>query len=146
MMYLKLTNLTIKEAFAIEEFSLKKENYDVAIKLLKDRFANTQIIVSSLMDALLKLSAVADVNDLYIIRSLYDKIKTQVRSPGNLGTSSEFYIILLVPVIVNKLPDELQLEVSRKLGKGKWDVQEFMKKFKTELEARERLCNEKGWN
>ena len=30
-------------ASAIEGFSLTKENYDAAIKLLKDRFANTQI-------------------------------------------------------------------------------------------------------
>ena len=40
-------------ASAIEGFSLTKENYEAAIKLLKDRFANTQIIVSSHMDALL---------------------------------------------------------------------------------------------
>jgi hypothetical protein len=38
-------------ASAIQGFSLTKENYDAAIELLKDRFANTQIIVSSHMDA-----------------------------------------------------------------------------------------------
>ncbi|XP_028413518.1 uncharacterized protein LOC114536352 [Dendronephthya gigantea] len=49
-------------ASAIEGFSLTKENYDAAINLLQDRFAKTQIIVSSHMDALLKLNAIKDIN------------------------------------------------------------------------------------
>ena len=57
-----------------------------------------------------------------------------------MDTSSESYGSLLIPVIVNKLPKELQLVISRKLEKGKWDVEQFMKEFKTELEARERCC------
>jgi hypothetical protein len=91
------------------------------------------------MDALLKLNAVVDINDLDRICGLYDKIETHV-SLENLGTSSESYGSLLIPVIVNKLPEELQLVISRKLEKGKWDVEQFMKEFKTELEARERCC------
>ena len=82
---------------AIEGFSLTKENYDAAIKLLKDRFANIQIIVSSHMDALLKLQAVADINDLHGIRVLYDKIESHVRSLENLGTSSESFWQLIDP-------------------------------------------------
>ena len=92
------------------------------------------------MDALLKLTAVTDINDLHGIRGLYEKIETHVRSLENLVTSSESYRSLLIPVIVNKLPEELQLVISRKLEKGKWDVEQFMKEFKTELEARERCC------
>ena len=92
------------------------------------------------MDALLKLNAVADINDLHGIRGLYDKIKTHVRSLENLGTSSESNGSLLIPVIVNKLPEELQLVISQKLDKGKWDIEQFIKDFKTELEARERCC------
>ena len=92
------------------------------------------------MDALLKLNAVVDINHLDRICGLYDKIETHVRSLENLGTSSESYGSLLIPVIVNKLPEELQLVISRKLEKGKWDVEQFMKEFKTELEARERCC------
>ncbi len=127
-------------ASAIEGFSLTKENYDAAVNLLKDRFANTQVIISSHMDALLKLNAIVDMSELSKIRGLYDKIETHVRSLQNLGISSESYGSLLIPVIVNKLPVELQLVISRKLDKANWDVEKFMEEFKTELEARER-CN-----
>ena len=75
------------------------------------------------MDALLKLMTVADMNDFHVIRGLYDKIETHVSSLKNLGTSSEsYYGSPLIPVIVNKLPEELQLVISRKLEKGKWNV------------------------
>ena len=71
-------------ASAIEGISLKKEDYQAAIKLLKVRLANLQLVMSSYMDALLKLRAVEDINDLMIndirhindIRSLFDKIET----------------------------------------------------------------------
>ena len=127
-------------ASAIEGLSLTKENYNAAVNLLKDRFANTQVIISSHMDALLKLNAIVDMSELSKIRGLYDKIETHVRSLQNLVISSESYGSLLIPVIVNKLPVELQLVISRKLDKANWDVDKFMEEFKTELEARER-CN-----
>ncbi len=92
------------------------------------------------MDALLRLNAIVDMSELSKIRGLYDKIETHVRSLQNLGISSESYGSLLIPVIVNKLPVELQLVISRKLDKANWDVEKFMEEFKTELEARER-CN-----
>ena len=43
---------------AIAEFSLTKENYETALELLKDRCPNLQVIVSSHVDALLKLESV----------------------------------------------------------------------------------------
>ena len=54
---------------SVEGFLLTKDNYDFAVKLLKDRFAKTQIIVSSHMNALLKLNAKADIYDLLRDRS-----------------------------------------------------------------------------
>ena len=39
---------------------------------------------------------------------------------------------------VNKLLEDLQLVISRKLKKGSWDAGKFMEEFKTQLEARER--------
>jgi siroheme synthase len=47
-------------AAAMAGFSLTDENYETAFKLLEETFANPQIIVSSHVDALLKL-------DLFLI-------------------------------------------------------------------------------
>ena len=83
-------------ASSIEGFSLTNENYEAAIKLLKDRFANPQIVVSSHMDALLKIKAVEDLNDLTSIRSLFDKIETCPKS-GKFGHTFKFLWKLVDP-------------------------------------------------
>ena len=70
-------------ASAITGFALTDENYETAVQLLEERFANPQVIVSSHMNALLKLEAVSDILDVGMIRRLYDSIETHIRSLDN---------------------------------------------------------------
>ena len=90
---------------AIARFALTDENYEVAVQLLEDRFANPQMIISSHMDALLKLDAVSEFLDVGKIRRLYDTIDIQIRSLQNLKVSSEKYGTLLVPLVLVKIPE-----------------------------------------
>ena len=60
-------------ANAISGSSLTNDNYEEAINILKDRFGNKQIIISSPMNSLLKLPT-AKENDLQQLRSFYDKV------------------------------------------------------------------------
>lgn len=49
--------------------------------------------------------------------------------------------MLLIPILLNKLPQELRLIISRKFeGNDGWQLDELLKVFKAEVEARER-CN-----
>ncbi len=77
--YLK-TLLEGSAASAIAGFSLTEENYDTALKLLKDRYANSQVIVSSHVDALLKLESVSNIHEISKVRNLYDSKETHIRS------------------------------------------------------------------
>ena len=54
-----------------------------------------------------------------------------------MGVSSEHYGPLLIPIVLEKLPDEIKLEISRKLGKENWKINEFLKILKQEIMARE---------
>ena len=45
---------------------------------------------------------------------------------------------MLVPVMLNKLPQELRLVISRKFERDLWDFDLFIQVFREELEARER--------
>ena len=127
-------------ASAIDGFALTADNYESAVKLLKDRFADLQIIISSHMEELLNLPAVSDIHKVSKIRQLYDSIETHIRSLRNLGIDSNSYGSLLVPLIVSKLPEEMRLIVARNLEKNEWNIDKLLCKFKLELEARER-CN-----
>ena len=44
---------------------------------------------------------------------------------------------MLIPIILEKLPNAVQLQISRKLGKTNWDVEEFIKCVNEEVTARE---------
>ena len=54
-----------------------------------------------------------------------------------MGIQSEHYGPLLIPVILDRLPDEIKLEISRKLGKENWRIDDFTKVLKEEITARE---------
>jgi hypothetical protein len=127
-------------ASAIDGFALTADNYESAVRLLKDRFADPQIIISSHMEELLNLPAVSDIHKVSKIRQLYDSIETHIRSLRNLGIDSNSCGSLLVPLIVSKLPEEMRLIVAQNLEKNEWNIDKLLCKFKLELEARER-CN-----
>ena len=71
------------------------------------------------------------------LRILYDKIEGNVRALNSLGINSNDFGPLLIPIILEKLPNVIRLQVSRKLGVGNWKVEEFMGSINEELTARE---------
>lgn len=75
---------------AIEGFPLTNQNYVEAMLVLKERFGNPQLIVSSHMNNLIKLDKVTNssVGDL---RCLYDKIESNVRALSSVGISSTYF-------------------------------------------------------
>lgn len=85
-------------ASTISGFSLSATNYEAAVSLLKERFANPQAIIASHMEQLLKITRVTDENDKKQMRSVYDSIEAKIRSLKNLGIESAQYCSLLVPI------------------------------------------------
>ena len=63
-----------------------------------------------------------------------------LRSLETLGIEPSSYGSLLVPVVKAKLPNEVNLLLSRKFESNTdvWSIQEMLKELKLELEARER--------
>ena len=71
------------------------------------------------------------------IRAVRDNLEIQVRGLQALGIDSAQYGALLIPISMVKLPEELQLMVSRE-DKGNREVTSVIKAVKNEVEARER--------
>ena len=87
------------------------------------------------MDALLKLPSVNSVHETKKLRELFDKIEINIRGLNALGVESQSFGNLLVPIVVEKIPSELRLVVSRKFGSEKsWNLDALL----SALEARER--------
>ena len=121
----------------IEGISLSNDNYMQALGLLKERYGNPQLVIASHMDKLLKVDKVNISKNSKELRSLYDQIEGHVRSLYSVGVRSEHYGPLLIPIVLEKLPEEIRLEISRKLGTSNWKIDEFMKVMKDEVTARE---------
>ena len=113
-------------------------NYHEAITILRKRFGKKQQIISRHMDILLNVELVISQHNLKSLRHLYDIVESYVRSLKALGVSPESYGSLLASVLLNKLPQELRLIVSRKITDGDWSLDALMEVMEQEVEARER--------
>ena len=122
---------------AICGLKLTGANYSEAIDILKRRFGNKQQIIAKHMDVLLGLEAITSQHNLRGLHYLCDLIESQVRSLRSLGVPSESYGSLLLSVIINKLPHEIRLIVSRDVAGGEWELDKLMV-VENEVEARER--------
>ena len=61
---------------------------------------------------------------------------------NSLGVKVESYSSLLSSVLLNKLPEEIQLLVSRKVPEKDWRLTSLLEVFEEELQARERVTSE----
>ena len=84
---------------------------------------------------LVNLEAVTSAHNVKGLSRLYDTVESNVRSLKSLGVESSTYGTLLAGVLFNKLPQDIQLIVSRKTGASDWKLSELIGE---ELEARER--------
>ena len=113
-------------------------NYAEAVSTLKKRFGGTQQIISKHMEALLQTEAVSSSQNVKALRRLFDNISSHMRSLASLKVKEEMYGSLLCPVLINKIPPDLQLIVCRKVPEADWELKTLMSAIK-EIVARERL-------
>ena len=71
-------------------FTMTSGNYKEVIDVLHERFGSKDVIISSHMDALLKLPLVYN-SDTKRLRSVYDLIEQNIRGLKTLGISSKEY-------------------------------------------------------
>ena len=131
---------------AISGLKLTSANYEEAIAVLKKRFGNKQQIIARHMEMLLNIDAVTSQYNLKGLRHLYDTVESQVRGLKSLGVSAESYGSLLVSVLLNKLPQELRLIVSRQVNEEEWNLDGLLSMVEKEISARERALRLANWH
>ena len=88
-------------------------NYEEAIDILKARFGNKQQIVNRHMEILLNLDTATCHYHERSLRQLHDTVESNVRSLKSLRVSRESYGGLLSSILMNKLPQEFRLVITR---------------------------------
>ena len=125
---------------AISGLALTAANYREAVSILEKRFGNKPQIVSKHMDVLIHMEGVTSPHNIKGLRHLYDLVESNVRSLKSLGVKSSSYGSLLASVLITKIPQELQLIITRKIGGDDWNFDAMMVILGEELQARERIA------
>ena len=92
------------------------------------------------MEVLLSVDAIMSEHNLKGLRHLYDVVEAQVRGLKSLGVPAEAYGSLLTSVLLNKLPQELRLIVSRQMSEEEWTLDSLMEVLEREITVRERAA------
>ena len=103
-----------KASLALQGLVLTSENYVAAKGLLNERFGDDQIIIAAHMDALLNIAPIGN-NNVTELRNIYDLIEVHTRNLQILDVDARHYGPVLVPVVMNKLPSQFRLEITRKM-------------------------------
>ena len=95
------------------------------------------------MKTLLNLEAVMSDKNLCGLRRLHDDIEAEahVRDLKALGIEPDSYGAMLAPVLLNKLPPDIRLVVSRKIAGSVTKVDQILEHVEVELTARERVAH-----
>ena len=129
---------------AIAGLALTSANYEKAVGLLKQRFGNRQIVISSHIEVLTKLPKVESMGEVKKLRSLYDTVESHVRGLESMEISSEMYGCFLTPIVMQKLPEEFRIAIKRNLESETWNLKDILGEFHKELQLREQcLVNNK---
>lgn len=73
----------------LERILLTKENYEAAIKMLKDRYGRGDLFINNHMINLLNIAPLKSSNNLNSFRNLLNNFKFNIRSLENSGMASE---------------------------------------------------------
>jgi len=90
------------------------------------------------MDLLMNIDPVTSPHNLKAVRHLYDIVESQVHCLKSLGVPARTYGSLFSSVLMNKLPQELRLIVSRHVSEDEWNLDAIMTVVDREVSARER--------
>lgn len=90
------------------------------------------------MENLVKVAAVTSDSNLKRLRELYDQVEAHARALQASGVESGSYGKLFIPILMEKLPTNLRLIISRCMDKQEWDFDVILRGLDSGIEARER--------
>ncbi|CAB4033226.1 Transposable element Tcb2, partial [Paramuricea clavata] len=125
---------------AISGLTLTSDNYQEAVQVLKDRFGNEQVLISAHMESLLKINKIKSVDNIKGLRMLYSHVENCMRNLKSLKLDTSGYGSLLIPILKDRLPDEINMIISRQFCGKVWNLDKVMEFFNNELRAQED-CN-----
>ena len=136
--FLYLKNLLKGDALsAIQGLEITNSNYQEALKTIQRRFGDNKLLVSSFVNVLMKLSPVKSSQNVSKLRDLFDCINNCVQNLKSLNINSDDYGAVLIPCILEKLPNDLRLDITKSINLANWNFEDLLSALNKEVQARE---------
>nr|XP_006823031.1 PREDICTED: uncharacterized protein LOC102803240 [Saccoglossus kowalevskii] len=120
-------------ADTIARLTLTDGNYCHAIDLLVERYGQTHQIIDAHTTALWTLAK--HIGDVKSLRHFYDQMEIHVRGLQSLGKEENSYGELLVPMIRDKIPQNIRLQIAHKHGNSIWTLKQLRAAILQEINA-----------
>nr|XP_027222490.1 uncharacterized protein LOC113814643 [Penaeus vannamei] len=130
-----------KALSAIRGVTLTVPNYKVACDILKNRFGRPQIIINAHIHALMNISVAPKIRGANYVESLWnllDQLHWHVRSLESFGINNKQFGVVLTPLVLGRLPQEIRLEWSRESTNHEGDLEWLLTFLQKEISRRER--------
>ena len=92
------------------------------------------------MNELLNARPVFNEGDTRSLRSLYDFVETKYRALQALEVDERNYSEIVVPMLLEKIPDAIRLTITRGKDYLEWTLGDMLKELQIEVELREDHC------
>ena len=122
----------------IAGLAMTEENYDAAVEILINRFAKPMKIKRSHINDIMNLPPVFNERNTARLRHIYYDIEAHFRSLEALGADKDSYSSVVVPVVMEKIPEPMRISMIRFGGDYlDWNLEDFLKALAKEVEIRE---------
>ena len=122
---------------AIAGFSLTSANYKAAIQHPKKRYGKQKVIQRTYINDLLNLCVAFAINQLQRLRTMYDFAETKYRALEALGVDQETYSAIMMLSLLEKLPEQLRLTITRGEAHHKWNLEQLLDILGHKVELRD---------
>ena len=113
---------------------LTNDNYDIAIKLLKERYGKKQILIDAHYTQLMNLPIA--INKTLSLRTYFDETKKHFHASQSLGENVEQQKLL--SMMKSKLPQNIKSKLEEQKDQtDEWTVETFRKKLKRYITTQE---------
>ena len=118
-------------------FALTAANYEAALKTLAERYGRDESIRQSHIQDLMEIEPIFNDSDSSRLRKFFQACESHYRGLQALDVHETTYSCIVVPRLLEKLPTQVRLTITRGKKFRLWKMDDLIKHLKEEVELRE---------
>eukprot|EP00794_Sanderia_malayensis_P009391 gene9391-biopygen7530 len=114
-------------------------SYKTAVDLLQKRYGKVSVIQRAHVNELINLPPVYNEKNVQRLRALHDQIETHFRGLQTIGVKETTYSSIVVPVLMEKVPENIRISMIRFKEKDQmdWTLGDMLGALEKEVNVRE---------